>query len=103
MLDHSTGAGFEGDFRLDFDSRVRLQVHGSKISSDGGSLLFLDLDETSGLHGTVASAARAITRGLYSTRSATLSAAPCGGAMFTAPMAGRRFWLLLSPVTENVT
>ena len=44
------GAGSEGNFRIDFDPRVRLEFHGSKISSDGGLLLFRELDETLGLH-----------------------------------------------------
>ena len=50
MLDHPTGAGSNGDIRVDFDPRVRLKFHGSKISSDGGLLLFRELDETLGLH-----------------------------------------------------
>ena len=50
MLDHPSGAGSEGDFRVNFDPRVRLEFHGSKISSDGGLLLFRELDETLGLH-----------------------------------------------------
>jgi hypothetical protein len=30
-MDHAMGAISEGDFRLDFDRRVRLEFHGSRI------------------------------------------------------------------------
>ncbi|MCH2166038.1 MAG: IS1380 family transposase [Marinovum sp.] len=48
-MDHPTGAGSNGDIRVDFDARVRLEFHGSKISSDGGLLLYRELDEALGL------------------------------------------------------
>ncbi len=50
ITNHPQGAGETGDIRLGFDSRVRLECHGSKIGSDGGPLPFRELDETPGLN-----------------------------------------------------
>ena len=36
--------------RIEFDRRVRFEFHGSTISSDGGLLLFRELDDVLGLH-----------------------------------------------------
>jgi hypothetical protein len=52
-MDHPEGASETSNVRLGFDQRVRLECHGSKISSDGGLLLFRELDEVMGLHGIV--------------------------------------------------
>ena len=49
-MKHRKGADKSGDIRLGFDRRVRLEFHGSKISSDGGLVLFGELDEVLGLH-----------------------------------------------------
>ena len=46
---HPMGAGSKSDFQLEFYPRVRLEFHGTKISSDGGLLLYRELDEALGL------------------------------------------------------
>jgi Transposase DDE domain group 1 len=46
---HPAGASELSVGRLDFDRRVRLEVYGSKISSDGSPLLFRQLDDVLGL------------------------------------------------------
>ena len=49
-MSHLAGEGQSEFGQLDFDRRVSVAFHGSKISSDGGLLLFRELNDVLGLH-----------------------------------------------------
>ena len=45
----ATGESVSAHLRVNFDRRLKLQFHGAKLSSDGGLLLFRELDDALGL------------------------------------------------------
>lgn len=45
----AAGESISAPLRVNFDRRLKLQFHGAKLSSDGGLLLFRELDEALGL------------------------------------------------------
>jgi len=48
-MEHPTGEADDGSLRVDFDRRLRLEFHGSRITSDAGILVHRELDDAIGL------------------------------------------------------
>lgn len=45
MMVNATGEADRGGLRVDFDAQLRLEFHGSRVTSDAGLLAFRELDE----------------------------------------------------------
>ena len=76
------GDSYHDPLRVDFDRQIKLEFHGSTVTSDAGLLPYRELDEALGLTRTVAS-------GLHDTRTGQntqhrLLASPCCGSRSTA-------------------
>ena len=57
------GEGRKDPLRLDFDRKLKLEFHGTKVTSDAGLLAYRELDEALGLTSAIDSELRDIRTG----------------------------------------
>jgi hypothetical protein len=48
-MEHLVGESDDGSLQVDFDRRLRLEFHGSRITSDADWFAYRELDDTLGL------------------------------------------------------